>query len=122
MEDQARFDFITTFDAIHDQARPDVVLQIIARALRPSGTFIKADLDASSHLEENVSHPLGPYLYTTSTFHCMAVSLALGGIGLGTVWGREKAVEMLHEAGFSRADLRFQDRDKFNCYYIAQHL
>ena len=121
MEDQARFDFITAFDAIHDQAHPDVVLQAIARALRPSGTFLMADVNASSRLEENMAHPLAPYLYTTSTFHCMTVSLALGGMGLGTVWGREKAVEMLHAAGFAQVSVRFQEKDTFNCYYIAQH-
>ena len=121
MQDQASFDLITAFDAIHDQARPDLVLQAIARALRPSGTFLMADVDASSHLEENLSHPLGPYLYTTSTFHCMTVSLALGGMGLGTVWGREKAVLMLHEAGFSHVTLRTLDADSFNCYYVAKH-
>lgn len=121
MEDRASFDFITAFDAIHDQAQPDVVLQMIFRALRPSGTFLMADVNASSQLEENVSHPLGPYLYTTSTFHCMTVSLALGGMGLGTVWGREKAVEMLHEAGFTQVSLRFPEEDTFNCYYIAQY-
>ena len=35
----ARFDFITTFDAVHDQARPDLVLAGIARALRPDGVL-----------------------------------------------------------------------------------
>jgi 2-polyprenyl-3-methyl-5-hydroxy-6-metoxy-1,4-benzoquinol methylase len=120
MQDQASFDLITAFDAIHDQARPDLVLQAIARALRPSGAFLMADVDASSHLDENLSHPIGPYLYTTSTFHCMTVSLALGGRGLGTVWGREKAVQMLHEAGFSQVTLRTLDGDTFNSYYVAE--
>ena len=120
LQDQASFDLITAFDAIHDQARPDFVLQAIARALRPSGTFLMADVDASSHLDENLSHPIGPYLYTTSTFHCMTVSLALGGMGLGTVWGRQKAVQMLHEAGFSHVTLCTLDADSFNCYYVAK--
>jgi 2-polyprenyl-3-methyl-5-hydroxy-6-metoxy-1,4-benzoquinol methylase len=121
MEDYAHFDLITAFDAIHDQAHPDNVLQAIARALHPSGTFLMADVNASSRVEENITHPLGPYLYFTSTFHCMTVSLALGGMGLGTVWGREKAVEMLHEAGFTEVRVRFLEQDTFNCYYIAQH-
>jgi 2-polyprenyl-3-methyl-5-hydroxy-6-metoxy-1,4-benzoquinol methylase len=120
VEDQACFDLITAFDAIHDQAHPNVVLKAIAQALRPSGVFLMADVDASSHLEENISHPLGPYLYTTSTFHCMTVSLALGGMGLGTAWGREKAVEMLHAAGFAQVSVLSQERDTFNCYYLAR--
>ena len=41
----ARFDFITTFDAVHDQARPDLVLAGIAAALRPGG-----DLSVRGHL------------------------------------------------------------------------
>jgi 2-polyprenyl-3-methyl-5-hydroxy-6-metoxy-1,4-benzoquinol methylase len=120
MDDRATFDFITAFDAIHDQARPDLVLQAIARALRPSGVFLMADVAASSRLEENMAHPLGPYLYTTSTFHCMTVSLALGGMGLGTVWGREKAVEMLYEAGFTQVSVQSLTEDTFNCYYISR--
>jgi 2-polyprenyl-3-methyl-5-hydroxy-6-metoxy-1,4-benzoquinol methylase len=121
MEDAARFDLITAFDAIHDQAYPDKVLQAIAQALHPTGTFLMADVNASSHVEENITHPLGPYLYFTSTFHCMTVSLAQGGMGLGTVWGREQATAMLHASGFSQVNMRFLEQDTFNCYYIAQH-
>ena len=34
------FDFITTFDAVHDQARPDLVLAGIVGSLRPGGTYL----------------------------------------------------------------------------------
>ena len=34
-----RFDLITTFDAVHDQARPDLVLAGIAQSLRPGGVY-----------------------------------------------------------------------------------
>ncbi|MEO5959628.1 MAG: class I SAM-dependent methyltransferase, partial [Opitutaceae bacterium] len=40
------FDFIATFDAIHDQARPDRVLANIARALRPDGVYLMQDIHA----------------------------------------------------------------------------
>jgi ubiquinone/menaquinone biosynthesis C-methylase UbiE len=56
----AGFDFITTFDAVHDQARPDLVLAGIARALRPGGGYLCVDIAASSKLSENMDHPLGP--------------------------------------------------------------
>jgi len=49
------------------------------------------DIAASSYLEKNMEHPLGPFFYTISTMHCMTVSLAQGGDGLGTVWGQELA-------------------------------
>ena len=53
------------------------------------------DIAASSNLEENLQHPLAPMLYSISTLHCMAVSLALGGDGLGTVWGERLARKKL---------------------------
>ena len=116
----ARYDFITTFDAIHDQARPALVLAAIRKALRPGGVYLCVDVDASSDLAKNRKHPLGPMLYTISTMHCMTVSLALGGAGLGTVWGRELAVEMLRTAGFTQVDIRNVEGDIFNAYYIAR--
>src|ERR1700739_633628 len=44
----ARFDFITTFDAVHDQARPDLMLAGIADALRPDGVYLCVDIAAYS--------------------------------------------------------------------------
>jgi hypothetical protein len=48
-----------------------------------------------------MNNPLSPTLYTFSTMHCMAVSLAYNGEGLGTVLGKQKAKKRLREAGFS---------------------
>lgn len=115
-----RYDFITTFDAIHDQARPDLVLAAIRMALRPGGAYLCVDIDASSDLAKNREHPLGPLLYTISTMHCMTVSLAQGGAGLGTVWGRELALEMLAAADFTQVDIRNVEGDIFNAYYVAR--
>ncbi len=81
------FDLVTAFDAIHDQAHPAQVLKNIHAALKPGGTFLMVDINASSRLEENLDLPWAAFLYTISTFHCMAVSLGQGGDGLGTVWG-----------------------------------
>ena len=61
------------------------------------------EIDASSDLAGNLDHPLGPLLYTISTMHCMTVSLAVGGAGLGTVWGVQLAERMLGEAGLAAA-------------------
>ena len=94
-----KFDLITVFDAIHDQAKPRDVLKNISNALKPDGVFLCVDIAASSNLEENLEHPLGPMLYAISTMHCMTVSLALDGEGLGTVWGDQLARELLGEAG-----------------------
>jgi SAM-dependent methyltransferase len=114
-----RCDLITAFDAIHDQAHPSQVLANVAAALRPGGTFLMVDIKASSNLEDNVELPWGPFLYTASTLHCMTVSLALDGDGLGTVWGTQTALRMLGEAGFSHIDVKEIETDPFNCYYVA---
>ena len=50
----------------------------------------------------------------------MTVSLALGGDGLGAVWGEELALDMLKEAGFSDIDVQRVEGDIINNYYIAK--
>jgi ubiquinone/menaquinone biosynthesis C-methylase UbiE len=115
----ARFDLITTFDAVHDQARPDLMLAGIARALRLGGVYLCADVAGSSKLSENLDHPLGPFLYTVSCMHCMTVSLAEGGMGLGTMWGEQKAQEMLSDAGFTSIEVSHVEGDIANTYFIA---
>jgi SAM-dependent methyltransferase len=121
LEDREHFDLVTAFDAIHDQAKPRSVLAGIARALRPSdGVFLMVDVRASSALEENLDHPLAPFLYSVSTLHCMTVSLALGGEGLGTVWGEQKARELLREAGFADPEVHQIEGDLINSYYVAR--
>ena len=120
MDEPAAYDLILAFDVIHDQARPRVVLRNIAHALRTDGVFLMVDIKASSHVHENLDHPLGPFLYTTSTMHCMTVSLALDGEGLGTMWGEQKALELLAEAGLTSVQIEQVEGDLFNNYYIAR--
>ncbi len=116
-----RFDLITAFDAIHDQAHPAAVLAGIAEALRDGGTFLMVDIPAASDLADNLEHPLGTFLDTVSTTHCMTVSLALDGNGLGAVWGEQKAQQMLAEAGFASVQASHVEADILNTYYIARN-
>ena len=115
------FDLVTAFDAIHDQAHPARVLAGVARALRPDGAFLMVDIKAESNVDDNIANPFAPALYTFSTFHCMAVSLGLGGDGLGTVWGRQLATSMLHDAGFTRVELCEVEEDPINEYFVCHH-
>jgi hypothetical protein len=105
---------------IHDQARPRDVLKAVHNALKPDGTFLMVDIRASSELQENIEHPTGPMLYTISTMHCMTVTLALDGEGLGTAWGEQKALELLNQAGFSSVEVKQIEGDIFNNYYICR--
>ena len=113
------YNLVTAFDAIHDQAHPAKVLAGIHYSLRPTGAFLCADIAASSSLGNNIDHPLGPSLYTFSTMHCMTVSLAQGGAGLGAVWGEERALQMLAEAGFAYVAVHRLTGDLMNNYYVA---
>lgn len=126
MNESEKYDLITAFDAIHDQAQPTNVLRAIYNALRNGSDqvdslFLMQDIAASSYVNENKSNPLAPALYTISTMHCMTVSLASNGEGLGAVWGRQKAVEKLREAGFSgEINVKEIQGDILNYYYIAK--
>lgn len=115
-----RYDFITTFDAIHDQAKPDIVLHNIYKALRSDGVYLMQDIQAASEVSGNLEHPIAPWLYTISCMHCMTVSLAYGGMGLGTMWGKEKALELLANAGFKQVDIKQLSHDFLNDYYIVR--
>src|ERR687889_2124659 len=118
LDEKKRYDLITTFDAIHDQAKPAAVLQGIADALKDDGVYLMQDIAGSSHVHNNLYHPLPPFLYTLPTIHCMTVSLAQGGEGLGTMWGEEKAKEMLKDAGFKKVEVKQLPHDIFNNYFV----
>jgi len=115
----SEFDLITTFDSVHDQPSPDKVLSEIAQSLKPGGVYLMQDISASSEVHKSVDHPVGPFLYTISTMHCMTVSLASDGMGLGTMWGEELALKMLGDAGFKSTDVKRLDHDFQNAYFVS---
>jgi len=114
------FDFITTFDAIHDQGQPLNVLKGIYRALKTDGLYLMQDIKGSSHVHNNIGHPIGTFLYAVSTMHCMTVSLAQGGEGLGAMWGEEKTREYLAKAGFRSVETNQFAHDIQNNWYVVR--
>jgi ubiquinone/menaquinone biosynthesis C-methylase UbiE len=118
-EDEA-FDLVTTFDAIHDQAKPLNVLKGIHRTLRNDGIYLMQDIKGSSQVYKNIDHPLGTFLYTISCLHCMTVSLAQGGEGLGAMWGEEKTREYLTQAGFRSIEKHDLAHDIQNNWYVVR--
>jgi SAM-dependent methyltransferase len=111
---------VFAFDAIHDQADPAGVLSRVRAALEPGGWFVMMDIKAASALEDNVGNPLAPWLYAVSTLHCLTVSLAEGGAGLGTAWGEQLARRMLDEAGFVDVAVHDVPDDPFDSVYVAR--
>lgn len=112
-------DVIFAFDAIHDQVNPSLVLRRVAGALKPDGIFYAVDFKFASDVSGNLDNPFAPMYYGISLMHCMTVSLAEGGAGLGTVWGVELATQMLHDAGFANVQVRDTPRPQ-NCVYICR--
>ncbi len=120
LDEPGGYGLVTAFDVVHDTAAPERLLAGIASALAPGGVFLMVDIAASSHVHENVDHPLGPALYAASLFHCMTVSLAQDGAGLGTMWGEQKALELLAAAGFADVEVKHVEGDILNSYYVAR--
>lgn len=118
--EDGQFDLVTTFDAVHDQAKPLAVVTGIRRSLAPGGVYLAQDINGSTHVHGNLDHPIAPLIYTISCMHCMTVSLAQGGDGLGAMWGREQAVELFHAAGFGEVSVHELPHDAQNCYYVCR--
>jgi ubiquinone/menaquinone biosynthesis C-methylase UbiE len=114
------FDVVTTFDAIHDQAKPLNVLKGIHRTLKDYGVYLMQDIKGSSHVHKNIDHPIAPFLYTISCMSCMTVSLAQGGEGLGAMWGEEKTREYLAKAGFYSVEKHELAHDIQNNWYVVR--
>jgi 2-polyprenyl-3-methyl-5-hydroxy-6-metoxy-1,4-benzoquinol methylase len=101
----ASFDFITTFDCLHDMTRPDRTIAAIRRALKPDGTWLIADINGAPTYEENLErNPMASLMYGFSVLSCMSSALSEpGGMGLGTLGFHEAvARKMCAEAGFTR--------------------
>jgi SAM-dependent methyltransferase len=113
------FDVVFVFDAIHDQVDPAAVLDRIHAALVPGGTFVMVEPRASSNLEDNLANPQAPFLYGVSTLHCMTVSLAHGGAGLGAAWGEQTARAMLAAAGFGEVLVHEAPGDPINAVFVT---
>lgn len=120
IEELGKFDLITAFDTIHDQTQPTKVLKAINASLNNAGFFLMQDIAASSNVEKNIDNLLAPALYTISTMHCMSISLAFNGEGLGTMWGKELAVKKLDEAGFKDIKVKNIEGDIMNYYYLSR--
>ena len=111
----AKFDFISTFDVVHDSIDPVGLLRSIRAALRPGGTYLMVEVNVSARLEDNIS-AMGRMMYSMSTLYCMSVSLGGGGAGIGACMGEEKARELAKTAGFSSFE-RLPVKDLFSVLY-----
>ena len=117
---EGKFDYITAFDAVHDQTAPLQALRGVRHMLDCGGGFSMIDIAANTNQIDNQHHPMGPFLYTVSLMHCLPVGLVDGGAGLGMMWGRQKAVDMLQEAGFKTVEVLEIKDDPFNLHFYCR--
>ncbi len=96
-----KYDLICSFDCIHDMVNPRGTLAAIRGALAPEGVYVWSEPNASANAHEN-RNPIGRVFHAISPLHCMTVSLAHDGDGLGTVIGEQGARALAQEAGFQR--------------------
>ena len=116
----ATFDVVFVFDALHDQVEPGAVLARIHDALVPGGLLFMREPHAADTLAGNLANPMAPVLYSLSTLHCLTVSLAHGGAGIGSAFGEQLARRMLAEAGFGEAEVHPAPGHPFDAVYVTR--
>lgn len=119
-DEKARFEFIVSFDAVHDQKDPGRLVRSLRNALKPGGIYLMQDIGGSARLENNLDFPMASFLYAISCVHCMPVSLGQGGLGLGTMWGWETAEATLNQAGFGEVVRHVLPHDPMNVWFVAR--
>lgn len=114
------YDVVCAFDVIHDLAEPFAALAGAREVLAEDGVFLMIDSGAPPTLAERAELPWAPMMYGVSIAHCMTVSLAQEGEGLGTMWGREAALAALSDAGFTSVETFPLKGDPMDLLYVAR--
>jgi 2-polyprenyl-3-methyl-5-hydroxy-6-metoxy-1,4-benzoquinol methylase len=94
------YDLAIAIDCIHDMVRPVEGLRAIRTLLAPGGRLFWSEPTGSHEPLEN-RNPQGRLRASLSPFHCLTVSLAEGGAGLGTIIGEAGARALAAQAGFT---------------------
>ena len=108
IDEPRTYDLVLALESLHELPFPSAVLRNIAAALVRDGVFLMQEAAASSHLARNVEHPFAPMLYALSTActPCRSRLREERGEALGRMWGKERALRMLTEAGFRERAVR----------------
>lgn len=112
------FDLICTFDCIHDMVDPAATVRAVRQALAPDGVHLWSEPNASHNAHEN-RNPVGKAFHGISPLHCMTVSLAHGGAGLGSVIGEQGVRNLAKEAGYDTCD-KLDIANPFNQFFALR--
>ena len=113
-----QFDYVMIYDCMHDLPYPAEAMKGLKGVLKDDGVVTMLDIYASSDMVKETKNPMSTVLYNTSLHHCMSVSLASGGVGLGACWGVELAQKMLIEAGWEEEELRLIQDGNMNAVSV----
>jgi 2-polyprenyl-3-methyl-5-hydroxy-6-metoxy-1,4-benzoquinol methylase len=94
------FDLVVAIDCVHDMAHPVEGLRAMRSVLTPDGAVFWSE-PSGSHEPLDNRNPHGRLRASLSPFHCLTVSLAAGGAGLGTIIGEAGARKLAAAAGFT---------------------
>ena len=93
------FDLVVAIDCVHDMIDPVRSLRAIGAILSANGRVFWSEPTGSAEPMENRNQQ-GKLRSNLSPFHCLTVSLAAGGAGLGTIIGESGARALAAQAGF----------------------
>ncbi len=106
------YDFVTTFDCLHDMGDPVGGAKHIKNSLADDGTWMIVEPFANDKTEDN-HNPIGRVYYSASTLICTPASLSQEvGLALGAQAGEQRLREVALEGGFS--SLRRANETPFN--------
>ncbi|HSL56833.1 MAG TPA: class I SAM-dependent methyltransferase [Acidimicrobiales bacterium] len=112
------FDFVLTFDCLHDMTHPREVMAAVRRAIHPDGTWLIKDIRSTGDFASDRRNPMLAMLYGFSVSSCLSSAMSHPeGAGLGTLGlPPDRAEAWTTEAGFSRF-VRHDFDDPANLYY-----
>jgi SAM-dependent methyltransferase len=98
----ASFDFVTTFDCVHDMTQPEQLATAIREALGSNGRWLIVDPAGRGSFEDNLDHPMAVFGYTASVTGCLQSGMSEpGGAGCGCFGLPEPAMrELVESVGF----------------------
>lgn len=93
------YDFVTSFDCLHDMSDPLGAATHTRETLRKEGTWMIVEPMAGDEVAQNLN-PVGRVYYAASTMVCVPCSLAGRGPALGAQAGESKIREVVTQGGF----------------------
>lgn len=128
------YDLVTFFDCFHDMGDPFGVARHVKELLKPDGTLMLVEMEASDKLEENIESAVGTNGYAGSIFVCLPTAFAemnkqdkfsgrdgrkeLDALPLGGMAGPSAIERLLRTCGYSK--FRCALKDGFNMVLEAK--